>query len=150
MFVVNTTSATVGSLFPRSLPRNRVPSSRRRNPGCPRFALTFVFYGCFFGAGVAGAGAFFSPVAGAAPFCGAPPVGAGAAVVGAGVSGIAGFAPDAGALLAGGAVTGAGVNVWSSTDLGARLRVDASDKRNASPRNRPPHHQLALVSRLPV
>src|SRR5688500_2923411 len=33
MFVVNTTSATVGGTSERSWPRKRVPSSRRRNPG---------------------------------------------------------------------------------------------------------------------
>src|SRR5437764_2427711 len=33
MFVVNTTSATVVVRLARSAPRNRVPSSRRRNPG---------------------------------------------------------------------------------------------------------------------
>src|SRR5687768_6026809 len=32
MFVVNTTSATVGLAASRSRPRKRVPSSRRRNP----------------------------------------------------------------------------------------------------------------------
>ena len=99
------------------------------------------------GAGVAGAGAFFSLVAGA--FFSAPGAVAGAAVVGAGVSGIAGFADGAGAVFAG-VVTGVGTNVWSRIDLGARLRVDASDNRNARPRNRPPQHQLAFVRRLPV
>src|SRR5687768_10015978 len=33
MFVVNTTSATVGGASVTSEPRKRVPSSRRRNPG---------------------------------------------------------------------------------------------------------------------
>jgi hypothetical protein len=36
MFVVNTTSATAGkdaAVDPEILPRKRVPSSRRRNPG---------------------------------------------------------------------------------------------------------------------
>ena len=69
-------------------------------------------------------------------------------VVGAGESRIAELAP-AGAVFAG-AVTGAFGNAWSSTDLGARLREDASARRNDNPRKIPPHHQLALVSRFPV
>src|ERR1700681_370385 len=48
MFVVNTTSATVGSRFPWSTPRKRVPSSRRRNPGV-RFASVKVTRSGFLG-----------------------------------------------------------------------------------------------------
>src|SRR5687767_2911592 len=42
MFVVNTTSATVGAPVLRRRPRNRVPSSRRRNPGIRFWLLTRV------------------------------------------------------------------------------------------------------------
>src|SRR5206468_1581055 len=69
----------------------------------------------FFGAGVAGAGC--APVTGAV---------AGAVADGAGVSGIAGLLAPAGAEFAGGAPAGGVWNVWSSTDFGARPRVDAS------------------------
>src|SRR5215510_7897126 len=105
MFVVNTTSATVGWARPSRLPPKRVPSSRRRNPGCPRRVVTtygFLVEGGV--VGVVGAGAVLASVPGAAP----PLVGAG--VVGAGVSGMAGAAPlPAGGVA--GAVTGAGANV---------------------------------------
>src|SRR5258708_30343068 len=49
MSVVNTTSATVVLAAPRSVPRNRVPSSRRRNPGVSARSAT--------GYGLRGAGA---------------------------------------------------------------------------------------------
>src|SRR6266702_4969911 len=147
MFVVNTTSATVGAAPPSKLPRNRVPSSSRRNPGVVRCAVTGP-YGFFVaGALVFGAFVFGAFVFGAAcvPFVGAalPPAGPG---VGAGCSGTAGLA------VAGGALTRAGAfgKAWSSTDFGARPRDEASDSRNARPRKIPPHHQLAFVSRLPV
>src|SRR5215510_760108 len=102
MFVVNTTSATVGWVRPSRFPPKRVPSSRRRNPGCPRRVVTA--YGFLVDGGVVGAGAVLASVPGAAP----PLVGAG--VVGAGVSGMAGgTALPAGGVT--GAVTGAGANV---------------------------------------
>src|SRR5262245_55638986 len=104
MFVVNTTSATVGSARPSRFPPKRVPSSRRRNPGCPRRVVTA--YGFLVDGGVVdgvGAGAVLASAPGAAP----PLVGAG--VVGAGVSGMAGAALFAGGVA--GAVTGCGVNV---------------------------------------
>ena len=85
---------------------------------------------------VAGAGV----VAGAVPPAGAVPV--------AGVAGVSGMA-----LLAlgdAGAVTGAGVNAWSSTDEGARCCVDIRDSTKARKRKIPPPHQLVLVSRLPA
>src|SRR5258706_15088394 len=92
MFVVNTTSATVGEVRPNSLPRKRAPSSRRRNPGFPRREVTLAPYGFLVGGVVVpGAGlvcAFGAAVAGAV--VGAVVVGA--VVVGAGASGIAGFA----------------------------------------------------------
>src|SRR4051812_31394948 len=144
MFVVNTTSATLGASLPRRLPRKRVPSSRRRNPGFPRRLVTgnygFLVAGVFDGGG------------------GVPPV-AGAVVVGDGaeVAGVAGARPGtadvgalAGAFAGAGALAGGGANVWSRTDFGARDRVDARARRNDSPRNSPPHHQLAFVRRLPV
>src|ERR1043166_6057221 len=124
MFVVNTTSATVVDAADTRLPRNRVPSSRRRNPGVPRSIING--YGFLVGACLVG-GCFVFP--------------------GAGVSGTAGFGF---ACCGAGAATGAGPNVWSSTDLGAVLRVDISVKQNDRKRNAPPHHQLALVRRLPA
>src|SRR5690349_11328069 len=39
MFVVNTTSATAGTIGESSRPRKRVPSSRRRNPGTERWSV---------------------------------------------------------------------------------------------------------------
>ena len=84
--------------------------------------------------------------AGCVPPVGAAPVG-GATLVGAGVNGMAGFAP-VGAVA--GADAGGGANVLSSTERGARLRVDASASKNDRPRNSPPHHQLAFVRRLPA
>jgi hypothetical protein len=80
-------------------------------------------------------------------------VAGGTFVAGAGVTGCKGIgaAPPAGAVFAGALAGAVGVaKVLSSTDLGARLRVDARARRKESPRNRPPHHQLAFVSRLPV
>ena len=88
-------------------------------------------------------GVFDAPAGGAVLLGAAPPAAGGA---GAGCSGTAGFA------FAGGAVTGVAAfgKAWSSTDLGARPRVDAMDNKNARPRKIPPHHQLAFVSKLPV
>src|SRR5690349_18525982 len=103
MFVVNTTSATLGASPPRRLPRKRVPSSRRRNPERPRRSVTGR-YG-FFVAGGGVAGGVVPPVAGA----GAAPVGAGVAGARPGTA-VVGLAPGAGAELAG-AFTGAGANV---------------------------------------
>src|SRR5215208_921682 len=110
MFVVNTTSATVGTSRPNKAPRKRAPSSRRRNPLRPRNALTYGFFAGGCSAGV------FAPVAGAG-------VVFGAGVVGAGVNGIAGFAPPAAAPGAApaGALAGGVWNVWSRIDRGARL-----------------------------
>src|SRR5947199_3226555 len=114
MFVVNTTSATVMARLARRAPRNRVPSSRRRNPGTSlRSATGYGFFGV-----VAGALGAAVPVAGA--------------LLGAGVSGTPAAPPgdDTGA----GAVCAGCVNAWSSTDLGARCRVDTIE--STSDRNR--------------
>src|SRR5689334_8457968 len=45
MFVVNTTSATVVVWLARRAPRNRVPSSRRRNPGTTSRSATLGLLG---------------------------------------------------------------------------------------------------------
>src|SRR5689334_22222750 len=45
MFVVKTTSATVVVRLARSAPRNRVPSSRRRNPGTTSRSATLRLLG---------------------------------------------------------------------------------------------------------
>ena len=91
---------------------------------------------------VAGAGCC---VAGAACFV----AGVAAFVCGAGVSGTAD--PPVGAAFTGaGAAAAGGANVWSSTERGARLRVDISVRTNERPRKMPPPHQLAFVNRLPA
>src|SRR4051812_35783189 len=103
MFVVKTTSATVGSSRPKRLPRKRAPSSRRRNPFLPRRKVTFS-YG--FLAGVFSAGAL--ELFGAVVVAGADVPGA--APVGAGVNGTPGLAaPPAGGVA--GAVAGGVENV---------------------------------------
>src|SRR5690242_12328890 len=98
MFVVNTTSATVGaSPDAASSPEKRVPSSRRRNPGVlleERFTARYGFFGAGFG--VVGAGVV---VLGFVVVGLAPPGGVGAAPVGAGFAGVrpgTAFAPPAG------------------------------------------------------
>src|SRR5258708_27528656 len=80
MSVVNTTSATVVLAAPRSVPRNRVPSSRRRNPGVSARSAT--------GYGLRGAGA-----AGVVPEGGVVVAGVGPA--GAAVAAGGGFHPAA-------------------------------------------------------
>ncbi len=98
---------------------------------------------CHAGYGLTGAGA-----AGAAP----PVAGAGEA----GVSGMAALpfalppctGAEAGAVE--GAVAGAGVKAWSSTDFGARCRAEASERMNANARKMAPPHQLVFVSKLPA
>src|SRR5260221_1163241 len=68
MFVVNTTSATVVLAAPRSVPRNRVPSSRRRNPGVSARSAT--------GYGLRGAGAAGVVPEGGVVVAGGAPAGA--------------------------------------------------------------------------
>src|SRR5258707_14573621 len=101
MFVVNTTSATVVLAAPRSVPRNRVPSSRRRNPGVSARSAT--------GYGLRGAGAAGVGPEGGVVVTGVAPEGA---LVGAGVRvtpGTALFGPpegDGGDVAGGGGGTG--------------------------------------------
>src|SRR5260221_11116278 len=143
MFVVNTTSATVVLAAPRSVPRNRVPSSRRRNPGVSGRSGT--------GYGLRGAGAGGVVPEGGVVVTGVAPEGA---LVGGGVRftpGTALFVPpegDGGDVAGGAGATGCAS--WSSTDFGARCRVEASDSTNEMNRKMPPPHQLALVRRLPA
>ena len=107
-------------------------------------------YGFLVAGGALPAGACVFVAGAFVPVAGAVVVG-GAALVGAGESGIAGLAAAGFGAAFAGAVTGAGVwKVWSSTDCGVRLRVEASASKKESPRKRPPHHQLALVRRFPA
>src|SRR3712207_522735 len=149
MFVVKTTSATLGPTAPERLPRKRAPSSRRRNPG-RRFGPLTGRYGC--GGLAADVGDLFAgvpvgcalPGDGAAVFCvaSAPPC-AGALPAGAGGLLAAGSSGTAGAVLVGGALVVAGCeNDSSRTDRCVAARVERIESAKPSKRKMPAHHQL--------